>query len=123
MYKFPVRILLNTFLACGLTLLSLQALAQRNLDPTRFEDTIKGFEAQDRLHPPPKGAIVLTGSSSIARWNNQAEAALAPLTVIPRGFGGSIMADVLHYIDRVAIGYEPRAILIYEGIRTSLYAL
>jgi lysophospholipase L1-like esterase len=89
--------------------------AQDLPDPARFEDTIRAFEAQDRVNPPPKGAIVLTGSSSIARWNDQAPAALAPLTVIPRGFGGSIMHDVLHYLDRIALVYEPRAILIYEG--------
>jgi lysophospholipase L1-like esterase len=89
--------------------------AQDLPDSARFEDTIRAFEAQDRVNPPPKGAIVLTGSSSIARWNDQAPAALAPLTVIPRGFGGSIMHDVLHYLDRIALVYEPRAILIYEG--------
>ncbi|MDH3265817.1 MAG: GDSL-type esterase/lipase family protein [Gammaproteobacteria bacterium] len=89
--------------------------AQELPDPARFETVIQQFEAQDRLTPPPKGAIVLTGSSSIARWNDQAAAALAPLTVVPRGFGGSIMRDVLHYLDRVALAYEPRAILIYEG--------
>lgn len=84
-------------------------------DPARFEDAIRQFEAQDRVSPPPEGAIVLTGSSSIARWNNQAQAALAPLTVIARGFGGSVMNDVLYYLDRVALKYKPRAILIYEG--------
>lgn len=107
-------------LAC---LLSLPASAQRDLNPTRFEDTIKAFEAADRLQPPPEGAIVLTGSSSIARWNDEAPAALAPLTVIPRGFGGSVMADVLHYIDRVAINYKPRAILIYEGDNDTAFGL
>ena len=87
----------------------------RDNNPERFEGAIRQFETQDRLNPPPKGAIVLTGSSSIARWNDQSHTALAPLTVIPRGFGGSIMNDVLHYLDRVALTYEPRAILIYEG--------
>ena len=94
---------------------SLQLQAQTLPDPERFEGIIRQFETQDRSNPPPKGAIVLTGSSSIARWNEQSHAALAPLTVIPRGFGGSIMNDVLHYLDRVALTYEPRAILIYEG--------
>ena len=84
-------------------------------DPERFEDAIRRFEVLDRENPPPDGAIVLTGSSSIARWNDQAAQALTPLTVIPRGFGGSVMNDVLHYLDRVAIVYRPRAILIYEG--------
>ena len=97
------------------TLATGQLIAQEYPDPTRFEDAIKRFEEQDRINPPPEGAIVLTGSSSIARWNSQAAEALAPLTVIPRGFGGSIMHDVVHYLDRVALGYRPRAILIYEG--------
>lgn len=91
-----------------------QALSQMP-DPERFERDIRSFERDDERNPPPANAIVLTGSSSIARWNNQAEEALAPLTVIPRGFGGSYMNDVVHYIDRVAIAYKPRAVLIYEG--------
>jgi len=81
------------------------------------------FERQDRLDPQPEGAIVLTGSSSIARWNDQAVAALAPLTVIPRGFGGSVMGDVLYHLERVALRYKPRAILIYEGDNDTSYGI
>lgn len=98
-----------------LTCYSQSNLAQKLPDPERYEETILGFEQEDRLNPPPEGAIVLTGSSSIARWNDKAQAALSPLTVISRGFGGSVMNDVLHYLDRVALNYKPRAILIYEG--------
>ena len=101
--------------AIALVLFAVEVHARQLPDPERFEDAIQRFEEQDRLNPPPEGAIVLTGSSSIARWNDQAPAALAPLTVIPRGFGGSVMNDVLHYLDRVALKYRPRAILIYEG--------
>jgi lysophospholipase L1-like esterase len=106
---------LSSVVACLTLLASFAAAAQPFPDPERFEDAIQAFEAQDRANPAPEGAIVLTGSSSIARWNDEAPAALAPLTVIPRGFGGSYMHDVLHYLDRVALVYKPRAILIYEG--------
>ncbi len=105
-----------------LALAAFSANAQ-NLDPTRFENAIAAFEAKDKLAMPPQGAILLTGSSSIARWNDQAAEALAPLSVIPRGFGGSVMGDVLHYLDRVALVYKPRAILIYEGDNDTSYNL
>lgn len=108
--------MLRIFLACvGSNLLLANAAIAQVPDPERFEQAIVAFEEQDRIDPQPEGAIVLTGSSSIARWNNQAAEALAPLTVIPRGFGGSVMHDVLHYLERVALTYKPRAILIYEG--------
>ena len=115
-YTFSLKVICLFLVAFSLQLQA-QTLPSwaRDNDPERFEGAIRQFEAQDRLNPPPKGAIVLTGSSSIGRWNEQSHVALAPLTVIPRGFGGSIMNDVLHYLDRVALTYEPRAILIYEG--------
>lgn len=85
------------------------------IDPSRYEGAILAFEAADRESMPPPGAIVVTGSSSIARWNDAMPADLAPLTVVPRGFGGSAMADVLHFVERVVITYQPRAVVIYEG--------
>ena len=79
--------------------------AQTPSDPSRWADAISGFDAN--ADSRPEGAIVLTGSSSFARWNTM-EADLAPLTVITRGFGGSTMADLLHYVDRVVLKYKPR---------------
>ena len=96
----------------------------RSIDPLRYTEAIEAFEEQDLVSPPPTGAIVITGSSSITRWNKAMQKDLAPLTVIPRGFGGSTMQDVLHFIDRLAIAYKPRAIVIYEGDNdTGLYAV
>ena len=89
--------------------------APPKIDPTRFEDAIEAFEAEDQQSPPPGGAIVITGSSSVRRWHPTIEEDLMPLSVIPRGFGGSTMEDAVYWIDRVAIAYKPRAIVIYEG--------
>ncbi len=47
--------------------------------------------------------MVCVGSSSIRMWHGQIADDLAPLTVIPRGFGGSNMNDLLHYVDELAI--------------------
>ena len=78
----------------------------------RWEEAMQAFDADAPTRPA--GAIVLTGSSSFARWRTM-EADLAPLTVVPRGFGGSKMSDVLQHIDRLVLPYKPRAVAIYEG--------
>ena len=122
MNKFISRSSQILLLLLALLVFPVATYAQ-NTDPTRWEETMQRFEQQDLLDPPPEGAILLTGSSSIARWNDQAAAALAPLTVIPRGFGGSVMGDVLYHLERVALKYKPRAILIYEGDNDTSYGL
>lgn len=91
------------------------ANAQELPDPLRYEKSVLAFEEADKLAMPPENAIVLLGSSSIMYWNENAPKDLAPLTVIPRGFGGTVMNDALHYLDRLALKYKPRAILLYEG--------
>ena len=84
-------------------------------DPTRFEKDVKRFEEADAKARPPEGAIVCTGSSSMKGWHGTIKEDLAPLTVIPRGFGGSNMNDLLHFADRLVIAYKPRAVVVYEG--------
>lgn len=84
-------------------------------DPKRFEKDIAAFEAADKLKPPPEGAIVAIGSSSMRGWHKSIHEDLAPLTVIARGFGGSCMNDALYYTDRMVLAYKPRAVVLYEG--------
>ena len=84
-------------------------------DPARFEEQIASFEEADRHSFPSAGAVLCIGSSSMRGWHRTIREDLAPLTLIPRGFGGSNMNDVVHFADRVVLPYEPRAILLYEG--------
>ena len=92
-----------------------QQEAPRTIDPTRFAKEFDAFAEEDKVTPPPEGAIAITGSSSIRRWHPTMKEDLAPLTVIPRGFGGSTMEDALYWIDQAAIQYKPRAVVVYEG--------
>jgi lysophospholipase L1-like esterase len=83
--------------------------------PGKFEKEIQAFEAADQKAFPPAGAIVCLGSSSMRMWHSAIREDLSPLTVIPRGFGGSTMSEALHVVGRVVVPYKPRAILLYEG--------
>jgi lysophospholipase L1-like esterase len=40
---------------------------------------------------------------------------LAPLPVINRGFGGALIDDVIRYIDRIVIPYQPKAVVLFAG--------
>jgi lysophospholipase L1-like esterase len=88
--------------------------ANPETNPTRFEGDIRTFEAADRAKPPPLGGIVFVGSSSIKNWSNVA-ADFPGLPVLNRGFGGSTLADVVYYADRIVIPYHPRLVVLYAG--------
>lgn len=80
----------------------------------RWEKEIRTFEEIDRVKPPPKGAILFTGSSSIRLWKTLTED-FPDHVVLNRGFGGCQLADVIHFADRVVFPYEPRQIVLYGG--------
>ena len=82
--------------------------------PDKFEPEIRKFEVVDQRTPPPVGAILFTGSSSIRLWPHLT-ADLPGRTVLNRGFGGSQMSDLLHFFDRVVVPYHPPMIVVYEG--------
>jgi lysophospholipase L1-like esterase len=84
-------------------------------DPLRFAADIEAFTAADLIASPAAGGVLCIGSSSLRFWHGTMVDDLQPLTLIPRGFGGSTMLDVLFYSDRIVVPYRPRAILVYEG--------
>lgn len=84
-------------------------------DPERYRAAIDAFAAEAAEAPPPAGAIVATGSSSMRGWHGRIAEDLAPLDIVPRGFGGSNMADVAYFVEELVLRYKPRAVLLYEG--------
>lgn len=75
---------------------------------------IKAFETKDSLSMPPKGQVLLAGSSTFRLWLTYQQD-LKNFSVINRGFGSSQMSDLNYYFDRIVTKYEPKMILVYEG--------
>ena len=80
----------------------------------RWEPEIAAFERMDVTNPPPLGAVLFIGSSTIRMWRSVA-ADLPELKVINRGFGGSTIADSTHFADRIIFPYAPRKIVLRAG--------
>lgn len=100
------------FMACLAFAVTIAAPAAAQ--STTLDNQVAAFERKDVKFPPPPGAIVVTGSSTIRLWT-QIRNDLAPLETIPRGFGSSTANDLDYYLDRLVLPYAPRAVVIYEG--------
>ncbi len=79
----------------------------------KWEKAIATFEKSDRDKPPPKKAILFVGSSTIRLW--KLDKSFPDLEAINRGFGGSHIADVVQYVSRIVIPYQPRLIVFFAG--------
>jgi lysophospholipase L1-like esterase len=82
-------------------------------DFARWEKEIAAFERQDRERPPPPGAVLFVGSSSIRLWD--LPKSFPGVAVINRGFGGSQLADAVHFVPRIVLRYRPRVVVLYAG--------
>jgi lysophospholipase L1-like esterase len=82
--------------------------------PDTWEPVIEEYETSDVANPPDPGSVVFVGSSSIWFWDTLSED-MAPMPVLNRGFGGSVIAHATHFADRIVLPYEPSAIVLYAG--------
>jgi lysophospholipase L1-like esterase len=109
------RWMLQVLLALPLTLATAFPVAAAEKPKGQpWEREIRAFEAADRSHPPPQGAILFTGSSTIRMWKTLAED-FPEQKVINRGFGGCQIADCTVYVDRIVVPYRPRLIVLRAG--------
>lgn len=91
------------------------APAAKPADPfAKWEKEIAAMEAADKTSPPPKGAILFIGSSTIRLWTSLATD-FPEHRVINRGFGGSQIVDSTHFAPRIVFPCEPRVIFLRAG--------
>ncbi len=83
-------------------------------ETNKFESEIVAFERSDRTNPPPKGAVLFVGSSSIRLWKTVAQD-FPKHRVINRGFGGSQISDSIYYAERIVLPYKPKLVVMYAG--------
>ncbi len=80
---------------------------------TKWEKSIAAFETADKKTPPPEHPVLFVGSSSIRMWDlNQF---FPKFKTLNRGFGGSTLADSIHFFDRIIKPYQPKVIVLYAG--------
>lgn len=82
-------------------------------DFSRWEAAISAFEKMDERDAPPKGGVVFVGSSSIRLWD--LKESFREVQAINRGFGGSHLADAVHFAERTILKHEPRTVVVYAG--------
>jgi lysophospholipase L1-like esterase len=109
-----VLLVLGALFLIGFVLVARQITRAVKGDPTVWEPEIRRLERHDRRGMPPEGVIVFTGSSSIRFWKTLKED-MSPLRVLNRGFGGSQIFEVTHYVDRIVLPYRPRGVVLYAG--------
>src|ERR1044071_4128256 len=83
-------------------------------DFARWEKAVAAFEEKDRTSPPPKGAVLFVGSSTVVRWKTLAQD-FPEFQVINRGFGGNQIVDSTYYAERIIFPYEPKVICLRAG--------
>jgi lysophospholipase L1-like esterase len=80
----------------------------------KFAAKVAEYEADDRAHPPPKGAILFAGDSQFYRWQTIHED-LPGYTLVNRGIDSFQLEQLILYVDRLVLPYEPRLIVLHVG--------
>lgn len=82
-------------------------------DPDPLEAEVAALEAADRASPPPAGAVLFLGSSSIRGWD--LAKSFPGRAVVNRGFGGSTYPDATRFLDRLVTPHRPKVVVLYSG--------
>ncbi len=101
---------------CLFMLLFVSAPALVSADDAAFskwEKDIAAIEAKIKSGESPQGSILFVGSSSIRLWN--LKDSFPAIVTSNHGFGGSQLADSVHFFERIVAPVKPSVIVLYAG--------
>jgi lysophospholipase L1-like esterase len=100
-----------TLLICFICLAHVALYAQ---DKHAFWQDVQTFKNYDNMYKPPVHPILFVGSSSIRKWDNL-QLDFGKYNVLNRGVGGTVINDIVFYLNDLIFAYEPRQIVLYVG--------
>ena len=103
-------------LFCSFMLFFISTIASATADDAVFakwEKDIAAIEAKIQSGESPQGSILFVGSSSIRLW--KLKESFPERVTSNHGFGGSQLADSVHFFERIVAPAKPSVIVIYAG--------
>ena len=83
-------------------------------DYARWESEVAAIEQRSAKEQFAPGGIVFVGSSSVRLWD--LKKSFPDLPVANHGFGGSTIADSVHFVDRLVLRWKPKTLVFYAGV-------
>ncbi len=100
----------------SLTLLLIYGLQSESAEVksfTKWEKEIAAIEIKINSGESQQGSVLFVGSSSIRLWD--LKKSFPDRATSNHGFGGSQMADSVHFFDRIVAPVKPSIIVVYAG--------
>jgi lysophospholipase L1-like esterase len=80
----------------------------------RWEKELARLAKEEAANPPPKGALMFVGASSIVKWTTLAQD-YPNVKIVNHAFGGSMICDSTHFADRIILPFDPKMIFLRAG--------
>jgi hypothetical protein len=80
----------------------------------RWEKEMMRLAKEDAANPPPHGALMFVGASSIVKWTTL-QHDYPDAKIVNHAFGGSMICDSTYFADRIIFPFEPKMIFIRAG--------
>ncbi|MDD3322328.1 MAG: GDSL-type esterase/lipase family protein [Paludibacter sp.] len=79
-----------------------------------WTSAMSNFAAQDTNDGVASDVVLFAGSSTFTMWTGL-KTDFPNSNVLNRGFGGSMMTDLIYFFDQVVAPYSPKQVVLYEG--------